>query len=76
MVLSIQCHFLGTPLEVEIFVSKSRYILSSKLINITICGQGKQPRGYRIHSNKSPGHLDKSFWVGAYLFHYSCITLV
>ena len=25
---------------------------------------------YRIHSNKSLGHLDKSFWVGAYLFQY------
>ena len=25
---------------------------------------------YRIHSNKGPGRLDKSFWVGAYLFQY------
>ena len=23
-----------------------------------------------IHSNKRPGHLDKSFWMGAYLFQY------
>ena len=25
---------------------------------------------YRIHSSKRPGRQDKSFWVGAYLFHY------
>ena len=25
---------------------------------------------YRIHSNKRPGHLTKSFRLGAYLFHY------
>ena len=25
---------------------------------------------YFIHSNKRPRCLDKSFWVGAYVFHY------
>ena len=25
---------------------------------------------YRIHSNKRPGRLDKSFWLGAYLFQH------
>ena len=25
---------------------------------------------YRIHSNKHPGHLDKSFGMGTYLFQY------
>ena len=25
---------------------------------------------YRIHSNKCLGHLDKSFWVGTYLFQF------
>ena len=25
---------------------------------------------YCIHSNKRPEHLDKSFWVDVYLFHY------
>ena len=25
---------------------------------------------YRIHSNKRPGCLDKSFWVGTYWFQY------
>ena len=25
---------------------------------------------YHIYSNKRPGHLDKSFWVGAYLFQH------
>ena len=25
---------------------------------------------YSIHSNRRPGCLDKSFWVGAYLFQY------
>ena len=29
-----------------------------------------KPPMYRIHSNKRPEHLDKSFWVGAYLFHH------
>ena len=24
----------------------------------------------RIHSDKRPGHLDNSFWVSGYLFHY------
>ena len=28
---------------------------------------------YRIHSNKRPGRLDKSFWVGDYLFQQTRI---
>ena len=32
--------------------------------------QPVQLRDYFIHTNKHPGHLDKSFLVGAYLFQY------
>ena len=53
----------------------SQYLLSEflqcqRMPNLLLLLSGLK---YRIHSNKGPGHLDKSFRVGTYLFQYLLI---
>ena len=37
------------------------------------CWKILEDTSYCIHSNKCPGHIYKSFWVGAYFFQYLLI---
>ena len=50
-----------------------RLLRNYSTINLTCAWfnlKEKQESMYCIHSNKRPGSLDKSFWVGAYFFQY------
>ena len=75
-------YFLNQILELKLS-NLLGYIVSGKLQPSSLIGHVKSGASrcnvhvanyvaeiYRIHSNKHPGHLDKSFQVGTYLFQY------
>ena len=68
-VLSVMLYHGSTILDLILYHNPNLKLACFALYHIIINTFMKN-NIYRIHSNKRPGHLDKSFRVGTYLFQY------